>query len=100
MESLQARTQTPTQAPTQAPTQTPPSSTIQELILQQYPPKKGLQLASLSISNFRLFKQLSIKHITEKHVIMGANGSGKTSVLWGIILLLRAYDAMAPDSQI
>lgn len=49
-------------------------------------------ISSVSIENFRRFEQLEIKHINDKLVIMGANGSGKTTILWALSILLHAYN--------
>jgi len=61
--------------------------------------KDFVVVSSLSLSYFRVFKELEIKDVTNRHVFMGANGVGKTSVLWALVLLIRAYNSRVTSSQ-
>jgi len=55
---------------------------------------------SLKILGFRSFEaSFEVRKISATQAIMGANGSGKTSVLWVIILLLCAYNAHHKESR-
>jgi AAA15 family ATPase/GTPase len=50
-----------------------------------------VRLSSLHIENFRGFQHYDVE-LEEQTVVVGANNSGKTSVLWAIILFLRAFN--------
>jgi predicted ATP-binding protein involved in virulence len=56
-------------------------------------------LQSLTLSNFKKFESLSFQKITPKHAIMGLNGSGKTTMIWSIILFCRGYNTLVKSSQ-
>ncbi len=40
-----------------------------------------------------------VKNINEAHAIMGENGSGKTSLLWALLLFCRRYNILCKQSQ-
>lgn len=47
----------------------------------------------IDFKDFRHFSNAEVRNLTSKNLIMGENGSGKTTILWGIVLLLRAYNS-------
>ena len=49
-------------------------------------------MEALTIHNMRKFKHLKIGAISDSLVIMGASGSGKTTILWSIVLFCRGYN--------
>jgi predicted ATPase len=63
---------------------------------KQHPP---LPLSSIQFDNFRLFKSFQLPSITPCHLIMGADSTGKTTIIWGIILLLHAHNGRVLSSK-
>jgi len=57
-------------------------------------------LKSLYLNNFRNYKNFSYKFENKKNIILGYNGSGKTSLLESIYLLSFFKSFRAPDSYI
>jgi len=51
-----------------------------------------MSLKSLSIENFLKFNKLDVPKIADVQLFMGNHGSGKTSLLWSIVLLLRSFN--------
>jgi predicted ATPase len=60
---------------------------------------RGPPITYLSVHQFRQFEQLSLHNLIWTNVIMGANGSGKTSVLWAIIVVLRSFNLCVKGSK-
>lgn len=58
----------------------------------------GLVLSCLKLENYKKFDFLEVP-LSEFQVIMGANGSGKTQILWAIILVLRSYNSCRAESE-
>lgn len=63
------------------------------------PAPQQASLISLCISNFKRFPELTITLRDPLLVIGGPNGSGKTQVLWALLLYFRAYNARVAGSQ-
>jgi hypothetical protein len=58
-----------------------------------------LYISEISFLNFRHFMRADIKNVTATHLIIGQNGAGKTTILWGIILFLHAYNSQLTGSM-
>lgn len=56
-------------------------------------------LKSLSLTNFRNFDTLTISELTQFHIFTGPNSSGKTSILYSIIMLLHCRNTLREDSR-
>ncbi|KAL6068925.1 hypothetical protein QOT17_007897 [Balamuthia mandrillaris] len=56
-------------------------------------------ITRLVVQNFRQFEELPLSNLRWANVIMGANGSGKTSLLWAIIVALRSYNLRTAPSN-
>lgn len=56
-------------------------------------------ISSIQLQNFKRFAGLEIQNVKRHHAIMGPNGVGKTSVLWGLLLFLRAFNARCNASH-
>jgi len=56
-------------------------------------------LSALMAHNFCCFTNLQVSPIKGTFTITGANGSGKTSILWAIVLRLRAYNSQFGNSK-
>lgn len=54
-------------------------------------------LTSLKLLNFRKFENIDIVNIKQQHLFIGKNGSGKTSIMWAIILMLYGYNDTIKD---
>jgi recombinational DNA repair ATPase RecF len=55
-------------------------------------------LAALHICNYKRFPYLELE-LHPVTVIAGANGSGKTQILWAILIFLRSYNTRFNESQ-
>jgi energy-coupling factor transporter ATP-binding protein EcfA2 len=55
-------------------------------------------ITSLCVEAFRCFSSLTIHTTHWKNLILGSNGSGKTSLVWALLLLLRGYNTRAKRS--
>jgi predicted ATPase len=55
-------------------------------------------LEELEITNFKKFSSLRMR-LSEVQVIAGENGSGKTSILWAIMMFLRGYNSLSSNSS-
>ena len=60
---------------------------------------RGPPVTFLAVRDFRQFEQLSLDHLTWANIIVGVNGSGKTSVLWAIVIALRCFNLRFHDSK-
>ncbi len=56
-------------------------------------------LLSLHLHNFKRFDDLTINLKEHALLISGPNGSGKTQLLWALLLFFRAINTRAEDSQ-
>lgn len=65
-----------------------------------------MQITSLKISNYKCLKDFSIDFTTDyekgysKTILIGENGSGKSSIIEAITLILMSYDSAAVASQV
>eukprot|EP01103_Thecamoeba_quadrilineata_P019708 TRINITY_DN8102_c0_g1_i1.p1 TRINITY_DN8102_c0_g1~~TRINITY_DN8102_c0_g1_i1.p1 ORF type:complete len:595 (-),score=127.94 TRINITY_DN8102_c0_g1_i1:31-1776(-) len=57
------------------------------------------KLKSLTVKNFKRFSSLTLPLDSDCLVIMGPNGSGKTQLLYALLLFLRAHNTYLPDSS-
>jgi energy-coupling factor transporter ATP-binding protein EcfA2 len=55
-------------------------------------------ITSLCVESFRCFSSLTIHTTHWKNLILGSNGSGKSSLVWALLLLLRGYNTHAKRS--
>ncbi|KJE97917.1 hypothetical protein CAOG_010167 [Capsaspora owczarzaki ATCC 30864] len=61
--------------------------------------KSEFRLHQLQLQNFKRFEDITFTLTPSPKIIVGANGSGKTQVLWAIIIFLRGHNARVPSSQ-
>lgn len=57
-------------------------------------------LSTFSIQNFRRFTDWSLKSIPSPLVISGDNGSGKTTVLWAVVLFFRGFNSFITSNRL
>ena len=53
-----------------------------------------MYITSINLQNFKQFGDLVVDRLQESHVIMGPNGFGKTTIMWGLILFFRGYNVL------
>lgn len=58
-----------------------------------------MNLLSIEINNFKKFNNKTIIFKDEPLVICGCNGSGKTQLIWAILLFFRGHNLMFTDSK-
>ena len=74
-------------------TQEPPVSLPFQTLTHDEADKLSFHLHKLHIQNFKRFSNIELTFVPNHVVIMGANGSGKTQILWAILFLLRGYNS-------
>ncbi|XP_011270469.1 hypothetical protein CAOG_08828 [Capsaspora owczarzaki ATCC 30864] len=53
----------------------------------------------LRLQNFKKFEDITLTLTPSPKIIVGANGSGKTQILWAILIFLRGHNARVPSSK-
>ncbi len=56
-------------------------------------------ISCLRICEFRQFRELMLDKLIWTNIIMGANGSGKTSVLWALVIALHSFNIRTVESK-
>ena len=75
----------PKTAKSKTPKPTTKPAASEPAVVESSAPK--LHLDSLRIENFRCFRELKIERLARVNLLVGANGSGKTTVLEALRLL-------------
>lgn len=58
------------------------------------------KIKSLKLSNFKFFREEETINLNGKHLLLyGENGSGKSSVFWGLYTLLESAMKTAPETE-
>ncbi|KJE88441.1 hypothetical protein CAOG_009271 [Capsaspora owczarzaki ATCC 30864] len=57
------------------------------------------RLHQLRLQNFKKFEDITFTLTPSPKIIVGANGSGKTQILWAILIFLRGHNARVPSSK-
>ncbi|KJE88486.1 hypothetical protein CAOG_009282 [Capsaspora owczarzaki ATCC 30864] len=57
------------------------------------------RLHRLRLQNFKKFEDITFTLTPSPKIIVGANGSGKTQILWAILIFLRGHNARVPSSK-
>ncbi|KJE96708.1 hypothetical protein CAOG_010042 [Capsaspora owczarzaki ATCC 30864] len=57
------------------------------------------RLHQLRLQNFKKFEDITLTLTPSPKIIVGANGSGKTQILWAILIFLRGHNARVPSSK-
>ncbi|KJE96714.1 hypothetical protein CAOG_06990 [Capsaspora owczarzaki ATCC 30864] len=57
------------------------------------------RLHQLQLQNFKRFEDITLTLTPSPKIIVGANGSGKTQILWAILIFLRGHNARVPSSK-
>ena len=57
-------------------------------------------LQRIELKNFKFFKKPFIFPVNGKHILLyGENGSGKSSIVWGLYTLMESHRKQVPDIQ-
>ncbi|KJE94116.1 hypothetical protein CAOG_04804 [Capsaspora owczarzaki ATCC 30864] len=57
------------------------------------------RLHQLRLQNFKKFEDITLTLTPSPKIIVGANGSGKTQILWAILIFLRGHNSRIPSSK-
>jgi recombinational DNA repair ATPase RecF len=57
------------------------------------------KISKFGITNFRRFEVWSLPSIPSPLVLMGDNGSGKTTILWAMVLFFRGFNSVLKNGQ-